>query len=80
MEETTLRRLRIHTTKAQLALCELISRSLAKERSSENLTADQKAAIVERWITTTTERRDLRLLLESQESAQLMEQPVNCLN
>jgi hypothetical protein len=80
LEETTLRRLRIHTTKAQLALCELICRSLAKERSSENLTADQKAAIVERWITTTTERRDLRLLLESQESAQLMEQPVNCLN
>jgi hypothetical protein len=68
--ESTLRRLRIHTLKAQLALCELVCRSLASEYANENLTVAQKAAIVNRWSATTMDRRELRLLLEELETEQ----------
>ena len=68
--ESTLRRLRIHTLKAQLALCELVCRSLASEYANENLTVAQKAAIVNRWSATTMDRHELRLLLEAQEREQ----------
>jgi len=50
-------------------LCEQICRSLAAEYANEKLTEAQKAAIVDRWNITTMERHELRLLLESQESA-----------
>jgi hypothetical protein len=73
--ESTIRRLRIHTLKAQLALCELVCRSLAREYAGENLTVTQKAAIVDRWSRTTKERHELRLLLESQQSTQEEAEP-----
>jgi len=64
--ESILRRLCIQTLKAKLALCELVCRSLASEYANENSTAEEKAAIVDRWSRTTNERHDLRVALEEQ--------------
>jgi hypothetical protein len=68
--ESMLRRLLIHTLKAQLALRELVCSSLVTAYANENLTDAQKADIVDRWNTTVMERHQLRLLLEAQESVQ----------
>jgi hypothetical protein len=68
--ESTLRKLRIHTIKGQLALCELVCRSLAIEYENENLTAVQKEAIINRWSATTKQRHELQLELEEQEREQ----------
>lgn len=77
--ESTLRSLRIHTIKAQLALCELVCRSLAQACANPNLSFTHKTAIADRWISTTTQRYELRHLLESQESVQKMEKTVESL-
>jgi hypothetical protein len=68
--ESTLRRLRIHTIKAQLALRELVCRSLAQECANEHLPPARIADIADQWNQTTIERYELRLLLQSQESVQ----------
>jgi hypothetical protein len=68
--DSVVRRLAIQTIKAQLALCELVSRSLVHEFSIENLPVAEKAAIVDRWNLTSRQRTELRLLLEEQEIEQ----------
>lgn len=73
--EPILRRLRIHSLKAQLALCELVCGSLVTAYANENLTDGQKAEIVDRWNTTVMERHQLVLLLEAQHSVQEEAEP-----
>jgi hypothetical protein len=77
--EATGRKLLIHNIEAQLALRELMCRSLASEYANDNLTADQKEAIVNRWNKTTMERHELRLQLEAQQTQQEAHQQVKAL-
>jgi hypothetical protein len=68
--EETLHRLAIQTIKAQLALRELLCKSLAREYANESLTAAQKGAIAFRYSTAIKETRELRFLLDELEREQ----------
>ena len=68
--DAIIRKLTIHTLRAQLALCEIVSRSLVYEFSLQDLPVARKAEIVERWSTTSMKRTELRLLLEAMQREQ----------
>jgi hypothetical protein len=65
--ESIIRKLRIHTLKAQLALRRFVCETLAERLENGDLTVAEKLALARRWDDVMKEVHDLRLLLESQE-------------
>jgi len=68
--ESVLRRLEIQTIRAQLALRELVCKSVASEYANESLTVAQQRTIAFRYSTVIKEIRELRTLLEELERDQ----------